>query len=465
MTEEEFWALVSKADMELVDQEDCGGGVAPIVEALSQKSPEDICRFHEIMSQKLYALDHIVLADEFESGGDSFLYQRCYIVASGHKKYKAVFENGEAGIGDLDWCESLIYVAQEAWNQSQDTEWQFEASVSFETGSNQQGYVEGTALTYQLDRNSRNEAINLGIPGNLHFGFATDPGDLGTILDGIAKIISYQLSNHLVDRWHKSNPDISVQFISQSSLDYVRTHNEKYFSKRMKINLAMDEVSVADDDPNDFSASFSTEIDFTKFDFLLAAVEMVDEGVEFAIPVNNIRKISPDEIIEVRKVILDEIFKALSIISKEIGADIELLEKTCEAVKREPWFIEREMGDVVLSRGKNPRKAQLIGRWEPDYVYHTARIFDDVEGPKDILFMIYWRMVGIGLLRSPGRLSWIDKETSIFHVLARTTDLHSRSTKATLIFHITLIHLEVGHQHFMHTFPISRKLRELRYCG
>ena len=148
MTDEEFWALISLADLNLVDQEDCLSGVAPIVAALSQKSPEDICAFEEIMSQKLYALDHAVLIDELGVGSDSFLYQRCYAVVSGPLFYADAFSEEKRNLGDFDWCQSLIYVAQNAWKKSQDSDWSFTASVSYETGNNEEGHKPGAKLSY-----------------------------------------------------------------------------------------------------------------------------------------------------------------------------------------------------------------------------------------------------------------------------------------------------------------------------
>lgn len=151
MTDEEFWALIALADMDLVNQEDCLSGVEPIVAALSKKSPDDICAFEEMMSQKLYVLDNGDLLEELEASSDSFLYQRCYALVSGPRFYVDMFSDKTRNIGDFDWCESLIYVAQTAWENSQDSEWDFTASVSYETGSNEDGYKPGAKLKYQGD--------------------------------------------------------------------------------------------------------------------------------------------------------------------------------------------------------------------------------------------------------------------------------------------------------------------------
>jgi len=168
MTDEEFWALIDLADLELVDQEDCLSGVAPIVIALSHKSPEDICDFEEIMTQKLYALDHAILIDELESSSDSFLYQRCYAVVSGPRFYADTFSEEKRNLEDFDWCESLIYVAQNAWTKSQSSDWEFTASVSYETGSNEEGHKPGAKLSYSgkeysADDQTRSDSLRQAI--------------------------------------------------------------------------------------------------------------------------------------------------------------------------------------------------------------------------------------------------------------------------------------------------------------
>lgn len=149
MTDEEFWKLISLADLTLIDQEDCLGGVTPIIEALSQKPPEDICHFEDIMSQKLYALDYAVLYDELESSSDSFLYQRCYAVVSGHQFYANTFTADTRELGDFDWCQSLLSTAQSAWEKSQNSDWSFTSNISYETGSNEEGHKSGAKLSYQ----------------------------------------------------------------------------------------------------------------------------------------------------------------------------------------------------------------------------------------------------------------------------------------------------------------------------
>ena len=136
MGETEFWELVKQIDMVSVDAEDCATGVEPITNALSKSSPEKILNFHEIMSQKLFALDSEARCEVSCGSGDGFLYQRCYMIAQGLDNFQKALQSETHICGDFDWCESLLYVAREAWAKTQKTEWDFEASVSYETGSN-----------------------------------------------------------------------------------------------------------------------------------------------------------------------------------------------------------------------------------------------------------------------------------------------------------------------------------------
>ena len=72
--------------------------------------------------------------------GDGFLYSRCYVVGSGRQQYEATLKDPQQmpkSVGQ--WFESLLYVSQEAWsvatgNDQQD--WDFDTTVSYETGSN-----------------------------------------------------------------------------------------------------------------------------------------------------------------------------------------------------------------------------------------------------------------------------------------------------------------------------------------
>ena len=62
------------------------------------------------------------------------------MVASGEAYYQRVLADPTAMPRSLDeWCESLLYAPSRAWAQKtgrDETEWDVETSVSYETGSN-----------------------------------------------------------------------------------------------------------------------------------------------------------------------------------------------------------------------------------------------------------------------------------------------------------------------------------------
>ena len=96
-------------------------------------------------SRALYAIDGKVWAEKAGISGtsdDGFLYARCYVVAQGRAFYEAVRCHLERFPKSLDcWCEGLLYEHRRAWAAGAErdaSEWPFETSVSFETGSHQE---------------------------------------------------------------------------------------------------------------------------------------------------------------------------------------------------------------------------------------------------------------------------------------------------------------------------------------
>lgn len=89
MNEGLFWRLIASIDQEKDNREEM---LAPLVDQLSGLTIEDIYAYQDILAEKLSTLD----APKFwEIGGgssDSFLYSRCYVVASGKEFYLSVLE-------------------------------------------------------------------------------------------------------------------------------------------------------------------------------------------------------------------------------------------------------------------------------------------------------------------------------------------------------------------------------------
>lgn len=106
-------------------------------------TPTELESFEERLSQCLYALDGRVYADnsgESADSDDGFLYARCFIVAQGQEHFEATLRNPGLMPKTLDgWCEALLYPHRQAWagiTGNDESEWAYDASVSYESGSN-----------------------------------------------------------------------------------------------------------------------------------------------------------------------------------------------------------------------------------------------------------------------------------------------------------------------------------------
>jgi hypothetical protein len=143
MTDIEFWQLIALIDVSALDDGYEDEAVELLRAALSTKSEQELFAFEEALSQKLYAIDGEEFAD---SAGDScgsddgFLYARCYVVAKGRDFYEAVKADPTRMPKSIEqWCEALLYPHREAWADhtgNDQSEWPFEPTVSYETGSN-----------------------------------------------------------------------------------------------------------------------------------------------------------------------------------------------------------------------------------------------------------------------------------------------------------------------------------------
>ncbi len=145
MTVDEFWKL-----MDAVDRAVLGNGqaledvaVASLIDALSVLDTLEIESFEDHLAKALFALDGEVYADNAgDSGrsGDGFLYARCYVVGKGVEFYRRVLENPTQMPDRINqWLEPLLFVAARAWARAtggHEEDWDYQATVSWETGSN-----------------------------------------------------------------------------------------------------------------------------------------------------------------------------------------------------------------------------------------------------------------------------------------------------------------------------------------
>lgn len=147
MNENEFWTIIGKLDWTAEDEEDV---IEPVIEYLASKTDEELFEFEELLAQKLFALDTKANAKESGEYGytdddsqyfsvDSFLYARACVVANGQDFYNKVLKDPQEFPKDMDF-ETLLYVAQEAFERKNDDEWDYVSPTCYETFQNREGW-------------------------------------------------------------------------------------------------------------------------------------------------------------------------------------------------------------------------------------------------------------------------------------------------------------------------------------
>ena len=116
----------------------------PVIKFLSQQSDDKIFLFSDQMSELLYGLDTYELAEQCKEvdgfmSDDSFLYSRCVALINGPEYYMRAKSGKCKDMWNMEF-ESLIYVASQAWEMKHNTEFEHISPLSFETGSNSEGW-------------------------------------------------------------------------------------------------------------------------------------------------------------------------------------------------------------------------------------------------------------------------------------------------------------------------------------
>ena len=144
MSETVFWRLIGLLNWKKSDDDEAI--VAPVRKALAKMSVADIEGFASLLAEKLHALDTRAHAKNSVEGGDDayisgdiFLYARCCVVANGQAFYDKVLADSLQMPKDLDF-ESLLYLADEAYEAKTGKEFEFSAAVDYETGMNLAGW-------------------------------------------------------------------------------------------------------------------------------------------------------------------------------------------------------------------------------------------------------------------------------------------------------------------------------------
>ena len=114
---------------------------------VAKLSRPELEAFEELLAQKLHALDGHPFARGADTavsmGADGFLYARCFVVAQGREEYERVLRDPSRMPSSIDdWFEPILYAASQAFEASTGDEWDYVPSVSYETGSNAEGWAE-----------------------------------------------------------------------------------------------------------------------------------------------------------------------------------------------------------------------------------------------------------------------------------------------------------------------------------
>jgi len=148
MKEEDFWDLIDSVDTEALEEGDEEAAVSPLIDELAELSERRLQGFEEKLAKALYRLDgrkYAEAAGESGKSDDGFLYARCYVVGCGRKRYEQTLADPTMMPKSTDqWFEALLYAAAEAWAQStgrDPEEWDYDADLDYETGSNQEGWA------------------------------------------------------------------------------------------------------------------------------------------------------------------------------------------------------------------------------------------------------------------------------------------------------------------------------------
>lgn len=140
-----FWKTIELCDWNHEGDDDLV--LLPVINYLASKEDSDIFEFDNQMSELLYALDTKELAKQCENvsgyfSDDEFLYSRCVAIINGTDYYEAALQGEVKDMWDLEF-EALLYVPMIAWalkNQKDEDDYPHETSVSYETGSNEEGW-------------------------------------------------------------------------------------------------------------------------------------------------------------------------------------------------------------------------------------------------------------------------------------------------------------------------------------
>lgn len=148
MDEEVFWEIINLFNWNKVGDDDAV--LRPAVRRLAAMQIEDIYRFDDILSEKLFKLDGIRYAENIGEASykgegeffsvDTFLYIRCCVIANGKRFFERVLADPTKMPKDADF-EPLLYLARDAFNKkTKSDDYDHTTEFDFETFSNVEGW-------------------------------------------------------------------------------------------------------------------------------------------------------------------------------------------------------------------------------------------------------------------------------------------------------------------------------------
>lgn len=146
MSEDLFWRIIGLLNWKKIGDDEAV--IKPVIRVLSEMSVEDIFRFEDILSNKLYALDTEAHAREIGQDSykpdkhfsvDAFLYVRACVVANGKDIFESALADPTLMPKDADF-EPILYMASEAYELKTGRKFEYNSPVDYETFSNKAGW-------------------------------------------------------------------------------------------------------------------------------------------------------------------------------------------------------------------------------------------------------------------------------------------------------------------------------------
>lgn len=154
MNDRKFWEIIKLLNWDKTGEDDTV--TEPAIDALAALDRDSIYKFHDILAEKLYALDtrahcKACYAGELDPDDgddyispDDFLYCRCVVVANGADFYRAVVDDPSEMPQGLEF-EALLSLPYQAFERQTDEEYDHSPPLSYESFQNASGWAPSEA--------------------------------------------------------------------------------------------------------------------------------------------------------------------------------------------------------------------------------------------------------------------------------------------------------------------------------